>query len=43
MDQYKNVHMPLRKSDDGADSFLISDTKDNITGYEEEEGYSAEE
>ena len=42
MKQGDNNHTPVRDSDDEVESFHISDTRENITGYEEEEGYSRE-
>ena len=42
MDQVKNEHMPIKTSDNEAESFHISKTKANIKGYEEEEEYAEE-
>ena len=41
-DQVKNEHMPIKTSDNEAESFHISKTKANIKGYEEEEEYAEE-
>ena len=39
-DQVKNEHMPISESDYEVKSFHSSETKDEITGYEEEEWYT---